>query len=92
VLPGTEKVGRWTSFLLLPEYFVVVLLLGLPRASVFPHLDISIEPGRDILLALYGDVVLQDLLEGVMNLGENRIEMRIARSAWFPPDFPFPYS
>jgi acyl-CoA hydrolase len=31
-------------------------------------------------------------LEGVMNSGENRIEMRIARSAWFPPDFPFPYS
>jgi hypothetical protein len=31
-------------------------------------------------------------LERVMNLGENRIEMRIARSAWFPPDFPFPYS
>src|SRR5215212_8318856 len=31
-------------------------------------------------------------LERVMNLGENRIEMRIARSAWFPGDFPFPYS
>jgi hypothetical protein len=37
-------------------------------------------------------VGLEDLLERVMNLSENRIEMRIARSAWFPPDSPFPYS
>jgi hypothetical protein len=36
--------------------------------------------------------VLGPFLERVMNLGENRIEMGIARSAWFPPDFPFPYS
>jgi len=31
-------------------------------------------------------------LERVMNLGENRIGMRIPRSAWFPRDFRFPYS
>src|SRR5215213_4247099 len=31
-------------------------------------------------------------LERVMNLGENRIEMRILRSAWFPRDLCFPYS
>jgi hypothetical protein len=37
-------------------------------------------------------VGLEDLLERVMNLGENRIEMGIAWSAWFPRDFPFPYS
>jgi hypothetical protein len=32
------------------------------------------------------------LLERVMNLGENPIEMRISRSAWFPRDFRFPHS
>jgi hypothetical protein len=31
-------------------------------------------------------------LERVMNLGENRIEMRISRSAWFPRDLCFPHS
>jgi hypothetical protein len=31
-------------------------------------------------------------LERVMNLGENRIEMRIPRSAWFLRDLRFPHS
>jgi predicted dithiol-disulfide oxidoreductase (DUF899 family) len=31
-------------------------------------------------------------VERVMNLGENRIEMRIPRSAWFPRDLRFPHS
>ena len=31
-------------------------------------------------------------LERVMNLGENRIEMRIPRSACFPRDLRFPHS
>jgi uncharacterized protein YjbI with pentapeptide repeats len=31
-------------------------------------------------------------LERVMNLGENRIEMRIPRSPWFPCDLRFPHS
>jgi uncharacterized membrane protein YphA (DoxX/SURF4 family) len=31
-------------------------------------------------------------LERVMNLVENRIEMRIPRSAWFPRDLCFPHS
>jgi cation transport ATPase len=31
-------------------------------------------------------------LERVMNLGENRIDMRISRSAWFPRDLGFPHS
>ena len=31
-------------------------------------------------------------LERVMNLGENRIEMRIPQSAWFPRDLRFPHS
>jgi hypothetical protein len=31
-------------------------------------------------------------LERVMNLGENRIEMRIPRSAWVPRDLRFPHS
>ena len=31
-------------------------------------------------------------LERVMNLGKNRIEMRISRSAWFPRDLRFPHS
>jgi hypothetical protein len=34
------------------EYFVVVLLFGLSHALMFPHLDFSIGPGGDILLAL----------------------------------------
>ena len=33
-----------------------------------------------------------DQLERVMNLDENRIEMRISRSAWFPRDLCFPHS
>jgi hypothetical protein len=32
------------------------------------------------------------LLERVMNLGENRIGMRIPRSAWFLRDLRFPHS
>src|SRR5829696_8625131 len=32
------------------------------------------------------------ILERVMNLGENRIEMRIPRSPWFPCDLRFPHS
>jgi hypothetical protein len=31
-------------------------------------------------------------LERVMNLGGNRIEMRIPRSDWFPRDLRFPHS
>jgi RTX calcium-binding nonapeptide repeat (4 copies) len=31
-------------------------------------------------------------LERVMNLSENRVEMRIQRSAWFPRDLRFPHS
>src|SRR5215208_8410938 len=31
-------------------------------------------------------------LERVMNSGENRIEMQIPRSAWFPRDLRFPHS
>jgi hypothetical protein len=31
-------------------------------------------------------------LERVMNLSENRVEMRIQQSAWFPRDFRFPHS
>src|SRR5215218_9584316 len=31
-------------------------------------------------------------LERVMNLGENRIEMRVPRSPWFPCDLRFPHS
>jgi hypothetical protein len=32
------------------------------------------------------------MLEGVMNLGKSRIEMRISRSAWFPRDLCFLHS
>jgi galactonate dehydratase len=35
---------------------------------------------------------IEDPLERVMNSGENRIEMRIPRSAWFPRDLRFPHS
>jgi hypothetical protein len=37
-------------------------------------------------------VVRPATLERVMNLGENRIGMRIARSAWFLRDLRFPHS
>ena len=33
-----------------------------------------------------------EVLERVMNLGGNRIEMRIPRSDWFPRDLRFPHS
>ena len=33
-----------------------------------------------------------EVIERVMNLGENRIEMRIPRSAWFPRDLRFRHS
>jgi hypothetical protein len=45
--------------------------------------------------AVYADHVrpkLQQWLERVMNLGKNRIEMRITRSAWFLRDLRFPHS
>jgi hypothetical protein len=35
---------------------------------------------------------LKAQLERVMNLGGNRIEMRIPRSDWFPRDLRFPHS
>ena len=34
----------------------------------------------------------REALERVMNLGENRIEMRIPRSGWFLRDLRFPHS
>jgi hypothetical protein len=34
----------------------------------------------------------EEMLERVMNLSENRVEMRIQQSAWFPRDFRFPHS
>jgi hypothetical protein len=37
-------------------------------------------------------VVVSVTLERVMNLGGNRIEMRIPRSDWFPRDLRFPHS
>jgi Tol biopolymer transport system component len=42
--------------------------------------------GKKLVFEAYPD------LERVMNLGENRIEMRIPRSAWFPRDLRFPHS
>jgi transposase len=45
-----------------------------------------------------GQIVVMDnlqvhkSLERVMNLDENRIEMRIPQSAWFPRDLCFPHS
>jgi hypothetical protein len=57
----------------------------------------------DVPDAVWGYVMTLDLpfdairegysgLERVMNLGENRIEMRIPRSAWIPRDLRFPHS
>jgi GH15 family glucan-1,4-alpha-glucosidase len=56
--------------------------------------------GRLSEVSRHGGLLLQDAsaecgahrLEAVMNLGENRIEMRIPRSAWFPRDLCFPHS
>jgi hypothetical protein len=39
-----------------------------------------------------GDTLETVRLERVMNLGENRIDMRIPRSPWFPCDLRFPHS
>ena len=44
----------------------------------------------EIFLAWDGPSVAS--LEHVMNLGENRIEMRIPRSAWVPRDLRSPHS
>jgi hypothetical protein len=44
------------------------------------------EPGLQEIVAFFIH------LERVMNSGENRIEMRIPRSAWFPRDLRFPHS
>jgi hypothetical protein len=48
---------------------------------------------REILTDLEGvsDETIEQL-ERVMNLGKNRIEMRIPRSAWFLRDLRFPHS
>ena len=40
----------------------------------------------------YSDAANGTYLERVMNLGENRIEMRVPRSPWFPCDLRFPHS
>jgi hypothetical protein len=46
----------------------------------------------DKLRAEVGDAGSTHSLERVMNLGENRIGMRIPRSAWFLRDLRFPHS
>jgi hypothetical protein len=60
----------------------------------FSAVYMSVKPTRFILiLPLPADPTSLDLsLKRVMNLGENRIEMRIPRSAWFLRDLRFPHS
>jgi len=49
--------------------------------------------GKPQPLAGGAEAVLEAILvERVMNLGENRIEMRIPRSPWFPCDLRSPHS
>src|SRR5215218_3150828 len=52
----------------------------------------SVEGLRGAIFELRLKETLDRSLERVMNLGENRIEMRIPQSAWFPRDLRFPHS
>ena len=54
-------------------------------------LDASAEEARFLRPLVTREIVFR-LLERVMNLGENRIEMRITQSVWFPRDLCFPHS
>ena len=66
-------------------------------AAAFEGMEMETKNGDTVLTGeiidqphLFG--ILDRILERVMNLGENRIEMRIPRSAWFPRDLRFPHS
>ena len=62
---------------------------GLPDMGVY----ISRFEGRNTgLRPLWSSRTRAAALERVMNLGENRIGMRIPRSAWFLRDLRFPHS
>jgi hypothetical protein len=75
--------------------------LGDRYASAFEGMHIETKDGDTILTAeiidqpqLHGilDRIRSLALERVMNLGKNRIEMRITRSSWFLRDLRFPHS
>ena len=75
--------------------------LGDRYASAFEGMHIKTKVGDTILTAeivdqpqLHGilDRIRSLGLERVMNLGKNRIEMRITRSSWFLRDLRFPHS
>jgi hypothetical protein len=68
------------------QAFVAELLrLSLLGIAVLGFLyKITFEAGAPIGVA--------HVLERVMNLSENRVEMRIQQSAWFPRVFRFPHS
>jgi|SRR5215218_9608228 len=77
---------------------------GLMRGSL--HIDRTGQFGGDLIVVTTAGGVwrvtslgaatqlakLDTHLERVMNLGENRIEMRVPRSPWFPCDLRFPHS
>ena len=59
------------------------------RLRVLDHLQPD-AVSLSLLRVLFGVALIH--LERVMNLGENRIGMRIPRSAWFLRDLRFPHS
>jgi transaldolase len=64
--------------------------------KIFRHIAVrDIQDASDIFMPVYEQTEHKDgyvSLERVMNLGENRIGMRIPRSAWFLRDLRFPHS
>ena len=77
---------------------------GIYRSFPIQPLSWPIGAKIDLLTRQFGDAetgiaavsfaaaALWLFLERVMNLSENRVEMRIQRSAWFPRDLRFPHS
>ena len=82
-----------------PTGVVDELLEGAHLLLLTPRVDMGV---REAFLGAMGKstpqkaempvIALHTALERVMNLGENRIEMRIPRSGWFLHDLRFPHS
>jgi hypothetical protein len=83
---------RLALFLLCLASFIAVVdttIVSIALPSIRRELGFT---GADAQWILNGYALTFGGLERVMNLGENRIEMRIPRSAWIPRDLRFPHS
>ena len=70
-------------------------MAGMSEGTILGHEGVGVveEVGPQVRNLQEGDrVVIPSTIERVMNLGENRIEMRIPRSPWFPCHLRFPHS